>query len=103
MQLLFADQELQRIEVHTQATSMYHLYDDTAANGLNKTSGDRLVLSFKGGRLDAITVSSGVEGSYIPENLLVGHESDYALEGFNWIEDRPRPRPEDFRKNDRRK
>lgn len=103
MQLVFADQELQRIEVNAQATSIYHLYDDTTANGLNKTSGDRLVLSFRSGRLDAITVTSGVEGSYVPESMLAGHESDYALEGLKWIEDRPRPRPDDFRQKGRRK
>ena len=103
MQLLFADQELQQIEVDVQATSIYHLYDDTTANGLNKTSGDRLVLSFRGRKMDAIAVTGGVEGTYVPENLLEGHESDYALPGFTWIEDRPRPRPDDFRHTGERK
>jgi hypothetical protein len=97
MQMVFEDQELQRIELEERAISIYHLYDDTTANGLNKTSGDRLVVRFRDRKVDAIAVSGGVEGQYVPENLLEGHEADYALEGFTWIGERPRPRPDDFR------
>ncbi len=97
LRMIFEDQELQRIEVEERAVSVYHLYDDTTANGLNRTSGDRLAVRFRARKVDAITVTGGVEGQYVPESLLRGHETDYALEGFTWRETRPVPRPEDFR------
>jgi lipopolysaccharide export system protein LptA len=103
MRMEFEAQELQRIHVDVRAISIYHLFDDTTANGLNRTSGDRLVVRFRDRKVDAISVAGGVEGQYVPENLLAGHESDYTLEGFTWIQERPRPRVEDFRNPERRK
>lgn len=103
MQMIFEDQELQRIELDVRAISVYHLYDDTTANGLNKTSGDRLVVRFRDRKVDAIAVSGGVEGQYVPEKLLEGHDAEYALEGFTWIEQRPQPRPDDFHRSGARK
>ncbi len=97
MDLYFADQELQRIRVEGQATSLYHLYEDTTANGMNRTSGDSLVMGFEGRKVASITVYGGVEGRYVPEKLLRGHEREYLLTGFNWHEERPRARREDFR------
>ena len=75
MRLLFVDRELERITVDVRAVSVYHLFDDSTANGLNRTTGDRLVMGFRDGKLDAITVIGGVEGIYVPENLLVGRRT----------------------------
>jgi len=90
MQMSFADKRLQRVDVETRAISLYHLFEDSAANGLNKTSGDKVIMSFAKGKLVSITVSGGVEGQYIPENILRGREETYQLAGFVWREDRPR-------------
>lgn len=98
MELFFADRLLERIEVTERAVSLYHLFDDSAANGANRASGDRLVVTFRGRTVDAITVSGGVEGRYIPENLLAGREQDFSLPGLSWIEGRPRAGAEDFRR-----
>ncbi|MFN0158445.1 MAG: OstA-like protein [Bacteroidota bacterium] len=90
LHMFFEDQELDKITVDTRAISVYHLYEDSAANGLNKTSGDRLVLDFVFGQVSAIRIYGGVEGQYVPENLVQGHEMEYAIAGFNWREERPR-------------
>ncbi|MBI4535730.1 MAG: hypothetical protein HY708_05590 [Ignavibacteriae bacterium] len=89
MTLRFADQALQQIDVDRRAISVYHLYEDTAANGLNKTSGDKVVMLMDEGKLGSIHVYGGVEGEYFPENMVSGREPEYALRRFLWRNDRP--------------
>jgi lipopolysaccharide export system protein LptA len=84
LRMLFGAQGLRRTDVEGRALSVYHLYDDTLANGINKTSGDRIVMLFGDGKAEAITVYGGVEGQYFPENMVRGRESEYALPGFTW-------------------
>ena len=90
MRLQFLNRRLQRVDVERRATSLYHVYDDSSANGVNRTSGDRIVMQFDQGKVAFINVIGGVEGKYIPENLLRGRESEYPLPGFLWRKDRPR-------------
>jgi lipopolysaccharide export system protein LptA len=90
MRMTFEDQLLRRIDVDVRATSVYYLYDSTAANGLNRSSGDRIALWFDKGRAQSIRVFGGVEGSYVPQNIVQGHESDYALRRILWRDNRPR-------------
>jgi lipopolysaccharide export system protein LptA len=90
MAMHFEDRQLQRIEVNQRAMSLYHLYEGTAANGLNKTSGDNIIIEFDGGKASSITAVGGVEGQYVPENLLQGNEASFHLPGFLWRQDRPR-------------
>lgn len=89
----FGAEGLQRMEVEGRAISLYHLYDDSLANGLNKTSGDRIVTHFAEGKAQTITVYGGVEGQYFPENMVHAHEQDYALPGLKWRTNRPRQIP----------
>ena len=90
LRMLFGTGGLSRTEVDGRAVSLYHLYDDTLANGLNKTSGDRIVIRFAEGKAERISVYGGVEGQYFPENMVHGREPEYALPGFLWRTDRPR-------------
>jgi len=90
LRMLFGDRGLSRTDVEGRAMSLYHLYDDTLANGANRTSGDRIVMLFAGGKAEAITVYGGVEGDYFPENMVRGKETEYALPGFLWRVHRPR-------------
>jgi hypothetical protein len=90
MRMLFGTQGLSRTDVEGRALSLYHLYDDTLANGVNRTSGDRIVMLFAGGKAEAITVYGGVEGQYFPENMVRGKENDFALPGFAWRSHPPR-------------
>ena len=90
LRMLFGSQGLSRTDVEGRAVSLYHLYDDSLANGLNRTSGDRIVMLFAGGKAETITVYGGVEGEYFPENMVRGRETDYALPGFIWRVHAPR-------------
>jgi len=90
LRMLFGAGGLDRTDVEGRAVSLYHLYDDTLANGLNKTSGDRIVIRFSRGRAERIAVYGGVEGQYFPENMVRAHEAEYALPNFVWRTDRPR-------------
>jgi len=90
LRMLFGAEGLSRTDVEGRAVSLYHLYDDTAANGLNRTSGDRIVIRFAAGKAERIAVYGGVEGQYFPENMVRGREAEYALPGFAWRTDRPR-------------
>ena len=92
-----AGDKIQRIDVERTASSLYFLYEDVIdsagrrkePNGLNKTTGDRVIVEFVDGKSDKIRVLGGVEGEYYPEVLVEGKESEYNLTGFNWREDRP--------------
>jgi lipopolysaccharide export system protein LptA len=96
MRLQFAGDGIEEIRVDNRALSVYHLYDDSVANGLNKTSGDRIIMTWREGKLHTIRVYDGIEGQYVPENLVRGREDEYALPGFQWRERRPQVRRSDF-------
>jgi hypothetical protein len=95
LRLLFARQALERIDVDNHAISVYHLYEDNRPNGLNKTSGDRIVMQFDRGKVHAIKVYGGVEGQYFPEQMVKGREMEYAIPGFRWYPHRPEIFPGD--------
>ncbi len=92
----FADQGLERIDVRERAISLYHLYEDSSANGLNKTSGDHIVMLFDEGKIKSINVKGGVEGQYFPENMIEGKESELWIPGFLRRTNRPQIRPGDI-------
>lgn len=89
MQMYFAGRALHMIDVDTRATSVYYVYEGLSPNGLNKISGDRVLLTFDHGRILDIRVYAGVQGSYIPENLVSDRETEYALPGLHWRSRRP--------------
>lgn len=89
MRMQFADKGLQHIDVETRAISVYHLYEDSLANGLNKTSGDRIIILFDEGKVQSLRVVGGVEGRYLPENIVRGNERDYQIAGFQLYPNRP--------------
>ncbi len=85
----FADKKLRRIEVVDRAISVYHAYEDSLGNGVNRTSGDRIVMDFVEGKVQDIRFFSGVEGNYYPENMVRQREAEYRLPGFQWRTTRP--------------
>ncbi len=103
LSMYFLNQQLDHIDVDIRATSIYHLYEDSAANGFNKTSGDRLRMKFEAGKISSITVMGGVQGQFVPENLLKGKENEFTLAGFRWVEERPRVQISDFARQRRGK
>jgi len=89
MDLRFKNQGLDSLEVDVQAIGLYHLYDDTTSNGLNRISGDKILMRFGDGKLRSVKVIGGVEGQYYPENLVRGRDASYALPGARWRDDKP--------------
>jgi hypothetical protein len=90
LKMQFRERALRQIDVDVRALSVYHLYDDTLANGLNKTSGDHIVMLFADGRAKSIRVVGGVEGQYFPEPMVRRREKEYQLPGFLWRDARPK-------------
>jgi len=96
LHMYFADQVLAKIDVQIRAMSVYYVYEDSLANGLNKSSGDRVLITFTKGRVKSILVVGGVEGEYVPENLVRNRYDEYALPGFRWLPTRPSIMPSDI-------
>ena len=87
--LAFSDGQIRRITAQRRATSVYHLIEDSLANGLNKASGDQIVLDFQDSRVREIRIQGGVEGVYVPEPVLRERPEEYRLPGFALRVDRP--------------
>ncbi len=85
----FANDEIEKIEVRDQATSLYYLYEEMLPNGVNHVTGDTITLLFIDGELEELKIVGGIEGQYYPERLVRGRVDTYNLTGFRWIEDRP--------------
>jgi len=82
--LHFEKKALRRIDVVTTATSLYYLFDGDSPNGINKTTGDRVTVSFVEGKIDRIAAIAGAEGQYVPERLVRGREREFELPGFRY-------------------
>ena len=98
MNMWFEDRGLREVELDGRARSLYHLFEDSLANGMNRTSGDRITMRFTDGKVSSISVAGGVEGQYLPENLISGREGAFHLPGFLWRDDRPSLQPADRQK-----
>lgn len=88
--LHFADSKLDRVDVDRTATSLYYLFDGRKPNGVNRSSGDHVTMTFVAGKIDKLKIIAGPEGQFFPEKMVRGKESQYNLAGFNWRENRPR-------------
>lgn len=89
LDLLFEDGRLTQVQADSRAISVYHVYEDSLANGLNKSSGDRVVMDFIEGRVASIKIVGGVEGQYVPEPHVRANIDEYRIPGFQWRDDRP--------------
>lgn len=83
------NKKVERIVVDNNAVSLYYLYDKNKPNGVNKVSGDRVIMYFKDGKIDKISVAGGVEGDYFPEKIIKGEVASYNLNGFYLYLDKP--------------
>ncbi len=89
MTLWFGGNRLERVDVERNATSLYYLSDQNGPNGMNKASGDRIIILFANGDVDQLKILGGVQGQYFPESMIAGKEQDYNLDGFLWRDRRP--------------
>ncbi|MCB9367882.1 MAG: hypothetical protein H6507_02035 [Calditrichaeota bacterium] len=70
MTLWIEQSTLSRALVEENATATYYVRDKQEAEGLNTTSGDRLLISFDNHRISRIRVEGGTEGKYTPESFV---------------------------------
>lgn len=93
LRLHFDENKISSAEVERNAVSLYFLYDGKLGNGVNRTSGDYISMSFKEGKPDIIRVIKGIEGTYYPETMVVRNTQAYNLDGFLLRTDRPGQQP----------
>lgn len=88
--MYFQNDKIQQIVAEKNSVSLYYLYEKNASNGVDKSSGDKIIIDFIDGKVERFKVIGGVEGQYYPENMVRGKEREYNLAGFRWRNDRPR-------------
>jgi lipopolysaccharide export system protein LptA len=88
--MYFRADKLEQMDVQKNATSLYYLFDNNEPNGVNKSSGDRILIDFIGSAVDRIKVIGGVQGQYFPEKMIFHREPEYNLDGFRLFENRPK-------------
>ena len=88
--MYFAANKIQHVDVIQNATSFYYIYDKKDPNGANKSSGDKIYIYFEKGEIDRIKVVRDVEGQYFPEKMLNKRETEYNLDGFRLLDNKPK-------------
>jgi lipopolysaccharide export system protein LptA len=88
--MYFRADKLEQVDVQRNATSLYYLFENNEPNGVNKSSGDRILIDFIGSEVDRIKVIGGVQGQYFPEKMIFNREPEYNLDGFRLFENRPK-------------
>ncbi|MDQ3194745.1 MAG: LPS export ABC transporter periplasmic protein LptC [Bacteroidota bacterium] len=84
----FIDDNINLIEVNKNSNSIYFLYDENKANGLNKVEGENIFISFdEEKKVSKIRVDRDPKGEYIPEQIL--NTTPLTLPGFNLRDDKP--------------
>ncbi|MGE5315764.1 MAG: OstA-like protein [Acidobacteriota bacterium] len=87
--LRFRQNKIESAVVERNAVSLYFLYDGRQPNGVNRTSGDYISMTFREGKPDMIRIMRGIEGTYYPEPMVVRDTQAYNLDGFVLRRDRP--------------
>ena len=84
----FTANKINFIDVRNNSRSIYFVYDNNKANGINNIEGDNMYIYFgEDEKVEKIKVESGPKGEYIPENML--GSANLTLPGFNLREDKP--------------
>jgi lipopolysaccharide export system protein LptA len=89
LRIVFKDRKIDSVVAENQSMALYYLIDNTKQNGINKTSGDKIIMLFDGGKIKDVKVMSGIEGSYFPDKMVKSREADYNLPKFKVIDARP--------------
>lgn len=94
MRIKFRENKIDELYVEKNAMSLYYIFEtdeigERKPNGVNYVSGDEVWIGFKDGKMNRIKIIGGIEGIYYPEELVVNRESNFNLDGFNYIKERP--------------
>lgn len=87
MHIKFLDNQVNYIQVDTNAASIYFVYDTNYPNGANRSTGDVIKLYFKDKQVDKVNIFGKPKGTYFPENLV--NTDELRLLGFRIRTDEP--------------
>ncbi len=87
MHIKFLDNEVNYIQVDTNAASIYFVYDVESPNGANRSNGEVIKLYFKDKKVDKVKILGKPKGTYFPENLV--NTDELKLLGFRIRTDKP--------------
>ncbi|HMQ67949.1 MAG TPA: hypothetical protein PKA90_03130 [Ignavibacteria bacterium] len=88
IEIRFKDDRIDNIEVKNNSSSIYFLYEENKANGLNKVEGKDLYIFFgEDEKVSRIKVDTNPAGEYVPEQIL--NSTGLTLPGFDLREDKP--------------
>ena len=86
--LKFEDDKINFIEVTNNSRSIYFVYEENKANGLNNVEGEFININFgEDKKVSKIKVVENPKGEYVPESLL--SQTNLTLPGFNLRSDKP--------------
>lgn len=86
--LKFNEDKINLIEVNQNSNSIYFLYEENKANGLNKVEGENMFIYFdQEEKVSKIKVDIDPKGEYVPEQII--STTGLTLPGFNLREDKP--------------
>ncbi len=84
----FKEDKINSIEVTKNSNSIYFVYEDNKANGMNKIEGEEIYIYFdEKEKPSKIKVDKDPKGEYVPEQLL--GTTSLTLPGFDLREDKP--------------
>ncbi|MDZ4711266.1 MAG: OstA-like protein [bacterium] len=88
IEIKFVQDKINGIDVVNNSESIYFVYENDKANGMNKIEGEKIFIYFdEDEKVSKIKVETDPKGEYVPENLL--STSGTTLTGFKLRDDKP--------------
>lgn len=84
------DDSIRNIYSYGDSKSLYFVLTDGEPDGAKRDGSDTIEIYFSGGEIDEIIWLGGIEGEYLPENIIYANPKSYYLPTFRWDFDRPR-------------
>lgn len=91
MHIKFIENQVNFIQVDTNAASIYFIYDGSYPNGANRSAGNIIKLYFTEKKVDKVNIYGKPEGVYFPENLV--NINELRLLGFRIRTNKPERLP----------
>jgi lipopolysaccharide export system protein LptA len=89
IKLFFSNSKIKKVEFLGDVRSIYYLYEDSTANGLNKSSAMSATIHFDNNEVSKVKLYGKPTSEYHPENKVVGNEKLFTLPKFKFYENRP--------------
>jgi lipopolysaccharide export system protein LptA len=87
MHIKFLSNQINSIQVDTNAASIYYVFDNENPNGANRSYGEVIKLMFVDKKVDQVKIKGKPKGTYFPENLV--NPAELQLLGFRLRYDKP--------------